>query len=63
MESDFINTTIGMLYGMGLMLIAVNLGLFPIDGPSLFTGIVGFIIAAILFHYRKTVCEKLGATT
>jgi hypothetical protein len=63
METDFINTTIGMLYGMGLMLITVNLGLFPIGGPSLLTGILGFLIAAILFHCRKTVYERLGVTT
>jgi hypothetical protein len=59
-NKDLILITIGMFYGMGIMLIAVNLGFFPIDGPSLFTGIVSTISAMIIFHFRDILYQKLG---
>jgi len=59
-DKDLFLVFIGMMYGMGIMLIAVNLGMFPIDGPSMFTGIVSMIGGMIIFHFRYKVMERLG---
>lgn len=60
MTKEFMIMAIGMLYGMGIMIIAVNLGFFPIGGPSLITGIVSMGTAMIAYNFRDIVYQKLG---
>jgi hypothetical protein len=60
MTKEFMIMAIGMFYGMGIMLVAVNLGFFPICGPSLITGVVSMGTAIIAYNFRDIVYQKLG---
>lgn len=59
-NKELFHVMTGMAYGMGIMLIAVNLGMFPIDGSSMITGIVSVITGMLLFKFDDQIMQKLG---